>query len=77
MQWLSPAHSTCVLQTRQLRLQASNAALMLAEMGDLEGAEKEIKRIARRAPGSADMRVALAALLWRRGDEGAVRGRGC
>ncbi|KIY95987.1 hypothetical protein MNEG_11974 [Monoraphidium neglectum] len=46
---------------------ASNAALMLAEMGDAEGAEAEMRRIARRAPGSADMRVALAALLWQRG----------
>lgn len=29
-------------------LQASNAALMLAEMGDVEGAEAEMRRIARR-----------------------------
>ncbi|GBG00639.1 hypothetical protein Rsub_13391 [Raphidocelis subcapitata] len=51
---------------------ASNAALMLAEMGDYDSAEGEMRRIARRAPGSADMRVALAALLWRRGQEAAA-----
>ncbi|MEW5317635.1 MAG: hypothetical protein WDW38_008917 [Sanguina aurantia] len=46
---------------------ASNAALMLAEMGDLDGALKEMKNIARRAPGSADMRAALAALYYAKG----------
>lgn len=50
--------------------QASNAALMLAEMGDAAGAEAEMRKVARRAPGSADMRIALAALLWRRGRDG-------
>ncbi len=43
---------------------ASNAALMLAELGDQKGALAEMQRIARRAPGSADMRAALAALYW-------------
>ncbi|KAF5826005.1 hypothetical protein DUNSADRAFT_5427 [Dunaliella salina] len=43
---------------------ASNAALMLAQMGDLQGAMKEMQRIARRAPGSVDMRAALASLYW-------------
>mmetsp|Transcript_12807 Transcript_12807/g.34933 ORF Transcript_12807/g.34933 Transcript_12807/m.34933 type:complete len:377 (+) Transcript_12807:51-1181(+) len=43
---------------------ASNAALMLAQMGDLKGAMKEMERIARRAPGSVDMRAALASLYW-------------
>ena len=42
----------------------SNAALMLAQMGDDAGATKEMQRVARRAPGSADMRAALAAQLW-------------
>ncbi|KAG2486622.1 hypothetical protein HYH03_014679 [Edaphochlamys debaryana] len=46
---------------------ASNAALMRAQMGDTDGALQEISRIARRAPGSADMRAALAALYWERG----------
>lgn len=46
---------------------ASNAALMLAQMGDLDGALKEMERIARRAPGSADMRAGLAALYWDKG----------
>lgn len=46
---------------------ASNAALMLAQMGDEAGATREMERIARRAPGSADMRAALAALYFAQG----------
>eukprot|EP00889_Picochlorum_renovo_P003267 jgi/Picre1/30297/NNA_005661.t1 len=45
----------------------SNAALMAAQLGDDETALKEMKGIARRAPGSADMRAALAAMYWARG----------
>eukprot|EP00891_Asterochloris_glomerata_P002907 jgi/Astpho2/2907/e_gw1.00050.290.1_t len=48
---------------------SSNAALMLAQLGDEEAAVKEMQRIARRAPGSADMRAALAALYWHRGQQ--------
>jgi tetratricopeptide (TPR) repeat protein len=47
---------------------ASNAALMLAQVGDEDGALREFEKIARRAPGSSDSRAALAALYWRRGD---------
>jgi hypothetical protein len=43
---------------------ASNAALALAQLGDEGGAMAEMQRVARRAPGSADMRAALAALYW-------------
>ena len=43
---------------------ASNAALALAQLGDEGGATAEMQRVARRAPGSADMRAALAALYW-------------
>jgi tetratricopeptide (TPR) repeat protein len=50
----------------------SNAALMLAQLGDEPGAIKEIQGIARKAPGSADMRVALAALYWSAGQETAA-----
>ncbi|KXZ45732.1 hypothetical protein GPECTOR_51g718 [Gonium pectorale] len=46
---------------------SSNAALMRAQLGDTEGAVQEMVRIARRAPGSADMRAALAALYWTSG----------
>ncbi|GLI60174.1 hypothetical protein VaNZ11_002237 [Volvox africanus] len=46
---------------------SSNAALMRAQMGDTDGAVQEMVRIARRAPGSADMRAALAALYWGQG----------
>eukprot|EP00955_Chlamydomonas_euryale_P096652 365025-Chlamydomonas_euryale.AAC.16 len=42
---------------------------MLAQMGDLPGATKEMEKIARRAPGSADMRAALAALYWDAGQQ--------
>ncbi|KAG7668392.1 hypothetical protein NADE_008481 [Nannochloris sp. 'desiccata'] len=48
----------------------SNAALMLAQLGDDDGATKEMQSIARRAPGSADMRAALAAQLYNAGQEG-------
>jgi tetratricopeptide (TPR) repeat protein len=46
---------------------ASNAALALAQLGDVHAATKEVERVARRAPGSADMRAALAALYWSQG----------
>eukprot|EP00877_Chromochloris_zofingiensis_P006048 jgi/Chrzof1/1697/Cz10g17190.t1 len=48
---------------------ASNAALMLAQLGDEKAATAEVARVARRAPGSADMRAALAALYWGQGRE--------
>lgn len=51
---------------------ASNAALMLAQTGQEEAAIKEMQKIARRAPGSADMRVALASLYWSKGEEAAA-----
>lgn len=46
---------------------ASNAAVMLVQMGREEEAIKEMERIARRAPGSVDMRAALAALYYSKG----------
>lgn len=51
---------------------SSNAALMLVQMGDEAGAMKEMQDVARRAPGSVDMRAALAALYWRQGREAAA-----
>lgn len=48
---------------------SSNAALMLAQLGQEEAAVKEMEAVARRAPGSVDMRAALAALYWRQGQE--------
>lgn len=50
----------------------SNAALMLVQMGDDARAIKEMQNIARRAPGSADMRAALAAMYWNLGEEEAA-----
>ena len=46
---------------------ASNAALTLAQLGDEAGAARELERVARRAPGSADARAALAALYYAEG----------
>ena len=46
---------------------ASNAALALAQLGDETGAIAEAEAVARRAPNSADMRAALAALYYSRG----------
>jgi len=48
---------------------ASNAALTYAQLGDDDRAIKEMKAVARRASGSIDMRAALAAMYWSRGDE--------
>ncbi len=45
---------------------------MLAQTGQEEAAIKEMQKIARRAPGSADMRVALASLYWSKGEEAAA-----
>ena len=54
---------------------ASNAALMLAELEEAPSAAvREMQRVARRAPGSADMRAALAALYWAQGNEAAAEG---
>ena len=46
---------------------STNAALALAELGDLRGAELELRAVSRRAPGSVDARAALAALYWASG----------
>lgn len=43
---------------------ASNAALALVQLGDEPAAIKEMQKASRRAPGSADLRAALAALYW-------------
>lgn len=43
---------------------SSNAALALAELGNTEGALREARAVARRAPNSADMRAAVAAFSW-------------
>ncbi len=43
---------------------SSNAALALVQLGDEPAAIKEMQKASRRAPGSADLRAALAALYW-------------
>ena len=47
---------------------SSNAALMKAELGDLDGAIRDMENISRRAAGSVDMRASLAALYYARGE---------
>ena len=58
------------LETRKLLrlagavVAASNAALALVQLGDEPAAILEMRKALRRAPGSADLRAALAALYW-------------
>ena len=47
----------------------SNAALTLAELGRDDDAIREMEAVSRRAAGSIDMRAALAAMHWSRGEE--------
>ena len=48
---------------------SSNAALMKAELGDLDGAIRDMEKVSRRAAGSVDMRAALSALYYARGEQ--------
>ena len=50
----------------------SNAALILAELGREDDAIREMEAVARRAAGSIDMRAALAAMHWSRGEQDAA-----
>lgn len=47
----------------------SNAALTLAELGRDDEAIREMENVSRRAAGSIDMRAALAAMHWARGED--------
>jgi tetratricopeptide (TPR) repeat protein len=51
-------------------LARSSAALAAFQLGDLEGAERELRNLIRRHPLFADARAGLTALLWRRGARG-------
>ena len=48
----------------------SSAALAAFQLGDLDQAETELRRLIRRYPLFADARAGLTALLWRRGASG-------
>jgi len=48
---------------------SSNAALMKAELGRIDEAIEDMERVARRAAGSVDMRAALAAMYYSRGEQ--------
>jgi len=48
----------------------SNAALMDAQLGEDDGAViKRLRDLSRRAPGSSDMRIALAVMYWTTGQD--------
>ena len=51
-------------------LARSSAALAAFQLGDLDAAEAELRRLFRRHPLDADARAALTALLWQRGARG-------
>ncbi|CAK0785284.1 hypothetical protein CVIRNUC_008490, partial [Coccomyxa viridis] len=51
---------------------SSNAALALVQLGDEPAAIKEMQKASRRAPGSVDLRAALAGLYWAQGKEAAA-----
>ncbi|MFM7314331.1 MAG: tetratricopeptide repeat protein, partial [Cyanobium sp.] len=48
----------------------SSAALAAFQLGDLEEAERQLRRLIRRYPLFADARAGLTALLWQRGAYG-------
>jgi len=48
----------------------SSAALAAFQLGELDAAETELRRLIRRYPLFADARAGLTALLWRRGASG-------
>lgn len=69
-EWLRPFCKPLSFQTGRVCSAASNnAALMWIQLGDDERGIKEPEKVARRAPGSIDMRAALAAVHWSRGEE--------
>ena len=51
-----------------------NAALCLAQLGDVQGAAKELRGLSRRAPNSVDARAALAALAYAAGETAEAEG---
>ena len=69
-----PAARACFEQAAELRpgfaMARSSAALAAFQLGELEGAERQLRALVRRHPLFADARAALAALLWRRGARG-------
>jgi predicted Zn-dependent protease len=48
----------------------SSTALAAYQLGDLAGAERELRNLIRRYPLFADARAALTALLWQKGAKG-------
>lgn len=48
----------------------SNKALVAYQIGELQNAEEQLRKLIRRYPMFADARAALSALLWRRGSFG-------
>jgi tetratricopeptide (TPR) repeat protein len=69
-----PAARTSFLAAAEARpgfaMARSSAALTAFQLGDLDAAETELRRLIRRHPLFADARAGLTALLWRRGAGG-------
>ena len=53
-----------------IAMASSSEALAIYQLGDLELAEKKIRKLIRKYPLFADARAALSALLWRKGFTG-------
>ncbi|MBD1194665.1 tetratricopeptide repeat protein [Vulcanococcus sp. Clear-D1] len=71
-QWIQARDSFVeAADTRQgFAMARSSAALAAFQLGELDQAEAELRRLIRRYPLFADARAGLTALLWRRGSRG-------
>ena len=62
--------SQAVLSNNAIAMARSSEALAIYQLGDLELAEKKIRKLILKYPLFADARAALSALLWRKGFTG-------
>jgi len=70
--WLAARDSfaAAVLTRPGFALARSSEALARFQLGELDGAERQLRALIRRHPLFADARAALTALLWQRGARG-------
>tara|TARA_Y100001968_G_scaffold186164_1_gene170527 strand:+ start:1118 stop:1906 length:789 start_codon:yes stop_codon:yes gene_type:complete len=62
--------SKAALSNNTIAMARSSEALAIYQLGDLELAERKIRKLIRKYPLFADARAALSALLWRKGFTG-------
>ncbi len=62
--------SQAAASNNAIAMVSSSEALAIYQLGDLELAEKKIRKLIRKYPLFADARAALSALLWRKGFTG-------